>query len=223
MRARRLLLIAASVLAVLGGGGCAGTIPAVPPGARSQPPTAGGPGKPWIARDGTFELTAGGVQVAAAATVRRLENGQVRLGLNAADGRVLADLQTTADGIQADQLDAALQPMAKLLGLVLRQTWGTPSDEPKWVDGWVIGRWQEAERVYGGDPLLLRRVSAAGVDLAVEDYRWEVVGLVAHEARVAAAGVTLRLVLGPVGPLVPMPVQPRPGPATKPNLGGDRW
>lgn len=223
MRRRALLatLVAACTAALAG---CASTVPDVPRGARNQRPSAGGPSGEWLARDGRIELQAGGNRISARAVVRRQADGQVRLGLVSDEGVVLADLLTTPDGAKVERILPELQQAVPTLVHAVRQTWAVNKDDPRWVDGWLVGTAAGAERYYGGDPLALRRVSGGGPDLAIEDYRWEPLGLFAHEVRADGLGFSLRLTLGGIGrpqAVTETATTAGPKPAVPPS--GDTW
>jgi hypothetical protein len=200
---------------------CAATIPVVPPGARGQQPRGGGPDCAWIARAGRLDVIAGSQRISAKAQVKRQADGQIRLGIISDDGELLADLIAQAGTIERVQLQPVLEPFATALGHALAQTWAAPRDKAQWVDGWIVGRTGDSERYYGGDPLVLRRVSGEGTELTIEDYRWETFGLLAHEVRGQGPFGSFRLSLGAVGqPAAPLPI---PGTAVPLPASGERW
>ncbi len=223
MRRRALpaTLVAACAAALAG---CVPSVPDVPPGARAQRPCGGGPNGEWLARDGRIELQAGGSRISARAVVRRQADGQVRLGLVSDEGVVLADLLTTPDGAKVERVLPELQQAVPTLVHAVRQAWATTKDDPRWVDGWLVGSAAGAERYYGGDPLALRRVSGGGPDLAIEDYRWEPIGLLAHEVRADGLGFSLRITIGGIGapqPIAAAAASADPKPGAPPN--GETW
>ena len=201
--------------------GCAATVPMVPPGARGQQPTGGGPDCAWIARAGRIEVVTGSQRISAKAQVKRQTDGRIRLGIISDDGQLLADLIAQAGAVEQIQLEPGLEAVAPALGHALAQTWAAPSDKAQWVDGWIVGRLGTTERYYGGDPLVLRRVSGAGTELTIEDYRWEAFGLLAHEVRGQGAFGSFRLSLGAVG--LPAAPPPTSGAAVPVSAAGDRW
>ena len=202
-------------------GGCAATVPVVPPGARGQQPRGGGPDCAWIARAGRIDVVTGSQRISAKAQVKRLADGRVRLGIISDEGELLADLIAQVGALERIQVEPRLESVAPALGHALAQTWAAPSDQAQWVDGWIVGRLGSTERFYGGDPLVLRRVSGAGTELTIEDYRWEAFGLLAHEVRGQGAFGSFRLSLGAVG--LPATPPPTSGTAVPVSASGDRW
>jgi hypothetical protein len=220
---RHLLLLLAPLLVQVLLCSCAATIPVVPPGARGQQPAGGGPDCAWIARAGRIEVVTGSQRINAKAQVKRQPDGRIRLGIISDDGELLADLIAQAGKIERIQLQPVLEPMAAALGHALAQTWAAPGDKAQWVDGWIVGRSGSSERYYGGDPLVLRRVSGDGTELSVEDYRWESFGLLAHEVRGQGTFGSFRLSLGVVGQPAPAGPTPGTGAAAPLPASGERW
>ncbi len=189
---------------------CADTVPVVPLGARAQRPSGGSPAQAWQAAEGRAQLTVAGARTEVHALVRRQADGQVRLGLLGDDGSVWADLLVGPQGCARQRIRPDLEAIVPLLAHAVRQAWVVDQDQPRWVDGWVVGRWGDAERYYGGDPLVLRKVAGGGPDLVVEDYRVDPAGLLAHEVRAIGFGASLRLTIGTAGPVTAAP-PPAPG------------
>ena len=200
---------------------CAATVPVVPPGARGQQPRGGGPDCAWIARSGRIDVVTGSQRISAKAQVKRQPDGRIRLGIISDDGELLADLIAQAGSIEKIRVEPILEAVAPALGHALAQTWAAPSDKAQWVDGWIVGRLGTTERFYGGDPLVLRRVSGAGTELTIEDYRWEAFGLLAHEVRGQGSFGSFRLALGAVA--LPATSPSATGAALPDPTSGERW
>jgi len=151
-------------------GGCAQSVPDVPAGARAQPPLHA-PRAPWFAQ-GRLELSYPGHFMSVTALVRHLADGHVRLVLISDEGLELLDLTSGEKQEQVTmalpELKRALTPLARLV----HQAYGAPVESAaQWEGGHLVISAGAERRLYGGDPILLRAVSGAGLDLTLSDYR----------------------------------------------------
>lgn len=201
---------------------CSTAVPPVPLGARNQTPSGGGPDIAWNSRDARLTVVNGSTRLAARAGIRRQLDGQVKLTLLGEDGTALGELVTTDSGVQTTTIAPQWAPYANDLAQLARQAWGRAKDEPHWLEGWVVGSWNGAERVYGGDPLALRRATIGSTEITVEDFRWDPVGLMAHQVHLRGNGTELHLTLGVVvhASPPPLPMRPVPPPGAP---GTERW
>lgn len=200
-----LLLLPLAALAVALSG-CSSRVPSIPPTARAQAPASGSPAVEWIARDGRLTFSGGGRRFSARVAVHRQADGRVRFGVITDEGVVLADLLVDGESVTAVQLRPEVEPAVGVLARLVRQAWAAPLDKPRPEDGLIIGEWNGSQRIYGGDPVLLRAVRGDGPDLEIEDYRLESVGLIAHTVRATSLGYDVQLTISAVG--VPAANQP---------------
>jgi hypothetical protein len=220
MRRGAVLLLAALLAGLVSS--CSTAVPPVPLGARNQTPSGGGPDIAWNSRDARLTAVNGGTRLTARAALRRQLDGQVRMTLTGEDGSALGELVTTVDGVQTYSIAPPWAPYAGDLAQLARQAWGRAKDDPHWLEGWVVGSWNGAERIYGGDPLALRRATLGSTEITVEDFRWDPVGLVAHQVHLRRGSIEVHLTLGVVTHAAPpaLPVRPAPPPGAP---GGERW
>ena len=204
----RLLRQLLAVLAMVGAlwvSGCASRVPAIPLLARDQVPAAGSPPAPreWVARDGRLTLVGGGHRISARVALHHRADGQVRLGVITDEGIILADVVVDGESVTAQSIRPEIEPTLGVLAHVVRQTWITPHDTPRVADDVMVGQWSgqwgASVRTYGGDPVLLRRVTGAGPDLFIEDYRVEAQGLIAHAVRAEGLGYTVQVTISQLG------------------------
>lgn len=191
--------------AIVWGIGLTGCDPLVAPAgfARDQSLRGGSADAIWHDRLARCTVVTTFTRMSCRAVIRRLPGGSVRMALLADEGILLADL--TSDGTTTTITNAVpdLVSIAPRLGWFVCQVWGEPpmTGKPAWRDG----HWRtsvpsllapEAQRVYGGDPLLLRRVEAQSLSILVGDYRPWGTGLLAHRSELSALGFSVSMTLG---------------------------
>lgn len=177
--------------------------------ARDQPLRGGSVDVAWQDRAARCTVVTAFTRISCRAMIRRLPGGSVRVALIADEGVLLADL--TSDGTTTTVTKAIpdLASTAARLGWFVHQAWGEQHTagqlqavgQPQWHDG----HWRtaapsttapDAQRLYGGDPLLLRRIEAQSADLNVGDYRPWGNGLLAYRSDMSALGFSVTLMLG---------------------------
>lgn len=170
--------------------------------ARDQPLHAGSVDVTWHDSAARCTVVTTFKRISCRAVIRRLPSGSVRLALVADEGILLVDL--TCDGTTTTIANAVpdLVSTAPRLGWFVHQTWGEPttSGQPEWRDG----HWRTlaptplapgAQRLFGGDPLLLRLIDAPAVSILVGDYRPWGTGLLAYHSELSALGISVTLTL----------------------------
>lgn len=176
--------------------------------ARDQPLRGGSVDATWQDRAARCIVVTAFTRISCRAVIRRLPGGTVRVALVADEGILLADLSCDGTTTTVTKVIPDLASTAARLGWLVHQTWGLqqPVDlktagQPQWHDG----HWRtaapsptapEAQRLYGGDPLLLRRIEAHSVDINIGDYRPWGSGLLAHRSDMSALGFTVTMMLG---------------------------
>ena len=177
--------------------------------ARDQPLRGGSVDATWQDRAARCTVVTALTRISCRAVIRRLPGGSVRVALLADEGILLADL--TCDGTTTTVTKAIpdLVSTAARLGWFIHQAWGEKllvdqpqtAGQPEWHNGhWRISAPSsvapDAQRLYGGDPLLLRRIEAQSADINVGDYRPWGGRLLAHRSDMSALGFSVTLVLG---------------------------
>lgn len=171
--------------------------------ARDQPLRGGSVDVAWQDRAARCTVVTPLTRISCRAVIRRLPGGSVRVALIADEGILLADL--TCDGTTTTVTKAIpdLASTAARLGWFVHQAWGQAHTvvNPQWGDGhWRTAAASsvapDAQRLYGGDPLLLRRVEAQSADINVGDYRPWGSGLLAHRSEMSALGFSVTMMLG---------------------------
>ncbi len=171
--------------------------------AREQPLRGGSMDGPWHDSAARCTVVTSFTRISCRAVIRRLPGGSVRLALLADEGILLADLTCDGTTTTITHVVPALQSTAPRLGWFVHQAWGeTPmTGQRQWLDG----NWRTsapsalapaAQRLYGGDPLLLRLVEAQSVSILVGDYRLWGTGLLAYRSELSALGISVTMMLG---------------------------
>jgi hypothetical protein len=191
--------------------GCGSRVPPVPESARGQVPRAA-PLAPWQGR-GRLELVVPGKRISCTAILRGLGNGTARAVFLSDEGVLLADLTANPFGFEVVKAIPDLADALPHLGRLVMQAYaGMPSEMRTWEDGRLVATAGKERRIYGGDPLLLREIDGAGLDLLLED--WCQLGgeLLAHEVRGEGPfGITLRIHLEQAT-MKPLSADPAPRP-----------
>lgn len=202
---RWLLAVIVGLGGVLCVSGCASRGSPIPLLAREQVPASGSPAAAgeWVARDGRLTLVGGGRRISARVALQHRADGRVRLGVITDEGIILADVIVDGEAVTVQALRPEITPTLEILAHVVRQTWVTPHDTPRLVGDVMVGQWSglwgDSERIYAGDPVLLRSVSGAGPKVFIEDYRVEPQGLIAHAVRAEGLGYTLQMTIAQIG------------------------
>jgi len=181
-------------LALLGSAGCGPTVPDVPDAARDQDPIHA-PAAPWVGQ-GRLEIRYPAHRMSCTALVRHLADGRMRLVLISDEGLELLDLTADAAGetvtMALPEMKRAIAPLARLI----REAYGSPHEGAgTWDDGHLTVTSGDNQRLYGGDPILLRAVSGPGLDLDLADYRFLGTDLMPFVVTGSAPFITITLSL----------------------------
>ena len=171
--------------------------------ARDQPLRGGSVDATWQDRAARCTVVTAFTRISCRAVIRRLPGGSVRVALIADEGILLADLTCDGTTTMVTKVIPDLASTAARLGWFVHQAWGEQHCviKPEWRDE----HWRtsapspvalDAQRLYGGDPLLLRRIEAQSADINVGDYRPWGSGLLAHRSHMSALGFSVTMILG---------------------------
>ncbi len=166
----------------------------------------GAPSSPWFGQ-GHIDLTDGSVRLTGTAVLRGMGHNTLRLELLDEHGVEQLDAQMndagSVDGaFTIHAANADLRPLLPHLLWLIAQAYTTPMEDRVATSDRVIGRSTNAERVYAGDPLLLRQARGDGMTLNVGDYRLIGDELIAHTLH-ASGALTLTLTLEQAKLIVP--------------------
>ena len=164
--------------------------------AEGQIPSCGSPAMQW--RDVSARLTMDTPtrRISCRAILHRNAECSIRLVLLADEGPLLLDIERNGSGIHLHQSVEGLHDSAASIGEIVWQVWGNEQSCPgSWEDGvWVVDG-DTTRRVFGGDPLLLRRIERQQPSVDVGDYRiWEG-SLLAYQARASGPGFSVTVIL----------------------------
>lgn len=170
--------------------------------ARDQPLRGGSVDTKWHDRAARCTVVTAATRISCRAVIRRLPGGSVRLALLADEGILLADLTCDGATTKVTTVVPDLESTAARLGWFVHQSWGTSAMEgdPQWLDGhWRVSvnssLAPDAQRLYGGDPLLLRQIESQSVTIRIGDYRPWGMGLLAYRSELSALGISVTIVL----------------------------
>ncbi len=196
-------------VAVLALAGCGERVP--PAGwARAQVLRDGSPAVAWHEVAGRCTVVTPLTRISCRAVVRRAATGEVRLALIADEGVLLCDLSCDGAVVTTHRSIPDLAPLAERFGWYVQQVWGSPSivqrsGQPTWRDdAWRVAApsplQPQAQRWYGGDPLLLRQIEAPSMIIIVGDYRLWQGGWLAFRSTWSSVAVTVSIELSAPAP-----------------------
>ncbi|GDY14662.1 hypothetical protein LBMAG53_35400 [Planctomycetota bacterium] len=160
------------VLAALAG--CGRSVPPVPLNARGQPAHAA-PERPWLAK-GRIAIAFVSWRASAQVIIRGEPDGRARLAVVGDEGLLLLDVSVdpAQPGDGWYRIESVVEPVkeaAPHLARIALHAFGLPVEQRRWEDDILVGATRFGDRIYGGDPILLRLVEGQGLTLELEDWR----------------------------------------------------